>query len=457
MTTGNHLADPAATALSACLSGQVLRPGNDDFALELDGFNLITEHDPQLIAVVDDAADVRHAVAFAADHGFPVAVQATGHGPSTAASGGLLVSTRRLRGVMVHPAARTARVEAGTRWYEVIHAAAEFGLAPLSGSSPLVGVAGYTLGGGLGLMARRYGYAADLVTALEVVTADGQFRRVTADRDAELFWALRGGKGNFGVVTALEFDLVPVGRLFGGGLFFPGESAGEVLHAWRAWTEGVPDEMTSSLALLRLPDVETVPGFLRGRLTAHLRIAYLGPAESGDRLIAPLREAAPLIVDTVGEMPYTRCGEIHNDPCEPIPYNERSMMLRELDDAGADMLLKLAGPGADCIDMVVELRHLGGATGRPPAVPSAVDHRDAAFALSTVSLPDGRPPLVVDAMAPWGTGLRFLNFLASPDTAGLARSGYAPDTWARLRAVKARVDPDNLFRFNHNIPPAPAT
>lgn len=454
MTTGKSMEQPAAE-LSERLPGRVLLPGDDGFAQELDGFNQISEHSPDMIAVVADAADVREAVSFAAARGLPVAVQATGHGPSTAADGGLLISTRLLRGVSIDPAARIARVEGGAQWFEVIEAAAEHGLAPLNGSSPLTGVIGYTLGGGLGLMARKYGYAADHVTAVEIVTADGQSHRATADQDTDLFWAARGGKGNFGVVTGIEFRLVPVSRLYGGGLFFAGEATADVVHAWREWTASVPEDLTSSLALLRMPDIEAVPPFLRGRLTVHVRIAYLGSAEEGKQLVAPLRSAGPLVVDTLAEMPYTAAGEIHNDPTEPIPYSERSMMLRTLDEAAVDALLELAGPGADCIDLVVELRQLGGAVGRPSVVPNAVDHRDAAFALSTLSLPDDRPPLVVDGMAPWGTGRRYLNFLAGPDSSRLAESGYEPATFSRLAAIKARVDPDNLFRFNHNIAPRP--
>ncbi|GAA3007300.1 bagremycin/ferroverdin biosynthesis FAD-dependent oxygenase BagG/FevA2 [Streptomyces fulvorobeus] len=455
MTTGKSVARSAAAELSERLRGRVLRARDVDFARELEGFNSITEHDPDLIALVSGAADVREAVSFAAARHLPVSVQATGHGPSLPASGGLLISTRRLRGVSIDPVARTARVEGGTQWFEVIQAAAKHGLAPLSGSSPLTGVVGYTIGGGLGLMARRYGYAADLVTAVEIVTADGRSHRATADQDTDLFWAVRGGKGNFGVVTAIEFRLVPVSRLYGGGLFFAGEASAEVVHAWREWTATVPEELTSSLALLRMPDIEAIPPFLRGRLTVHVRIAHLGSADDGERLVAPLRTAGPLVVDTLADMPYSRSGEIHQDPTEPIPYNERSMMLRVLDEAAVDALLQLAGPGADCIDLTVELRQLGGAAGRAPEVPNAVGHRDAAFALSTLSLPDDRPPLVVDGMAAWGTGLRYLNFLASPDTAHLTESGYEPATFARLAGIKAVADPDNLFRFNHNIPPRP--
>lgn len=440
--------------LAGRLSGPVLGPGDEGYAAEVAGFNQVVEHRPVIVAGVRDAEEVRKAVAFAAETVTPVAVQATGHGPSRAAVGaGLLINTRRLTGVRVDPAAGTVRVQAGVRWSQVVEAAAGYGLVPLNGSSPLVGVVGYTLGGGLGLLSRVHGFAADHVTAVDVVTPDGRARTATGQQNTDLFWALRGGKGNFGVVTALEFGLFPVSSFYGGGLFFPGDAAAEVLHAWRLWTESVPREMASSLALLRMPDIEPVPAFLRGRLAVHVRVAFLGPGEEGDRLVEPLRKAAPAVVDTLAEMPYTRFAEIHNDPTFPIPYDERSVMLRELGQGGADDLLALAGPGSDCTDIVVELRHMGGALGDAPAVPSAIDHRDAAFCLSSLALPGKDPGRVVDGMAHRGTGRSYLNFLAGPETAQLAGRGYSPATYARLGDIKARYDPDNLFRFNHNILP----
>jgi FAD/FMN-containing dehydrogenase len=444
----------AARRLARHLSGPVLGPGDDGYAAEVAGFNQVVEHRPTTVVGVRNAAEVREAVAFGAQNGMPVAVQATGHGPSAAAEGaGLLVNTRRMTAVSVDPVARVARAEAGTRWHQVVEAAAGHGLAPLNGSSPLVGVVGYTLGGGLALMSRRYGFAADRVSTIEVVTADAQLSVATAERNADLFWALRGGKGNFGVVTAIEFGLVPVSHFYGGGLFFPGESTAEVLHTWRSWVASVPDGMASSLALLRMPDLPQIPEFLRGRFVAHLRIVHLGPADEGDQLVRPLRESAPVLRDTLAEMPYPRFPEIHDDPALPIPYDERSRMLRELGRDAADDLLSLAGPGSGCTDIVVELRHMGGALGRPSSVPSAIDHRDAAFCLSTIGLPGGRPGLVVDGMAHRGTGRRYLNFLAGPETAELAEQGYTPAAYARLGEIKARYDPDNLFRFSHNIPP----
>ncbi|MEW1551250.1 bagremycin/ferroverdin biosynthesis FAD-dependent oxygenase BagK/FevA1 [Streptomyces tsukubensis] len=440
--------------LAGRLSGPVLGPGDDGYEAEVAGFNQVVLHRPGIVAGVRNAEDVRRAVGFAAETGTPTAVQATGHGPSRAIEGaGLLINTRRMKQVTIDPVAATARAEAGTQWHQVVEAAAGHGLAPLNGSSPLVGVVGYTLGGGLGLLSRAHGFAADHVTALEIVTPDGRPRTVTAERNTDLFWALRGGKGNFGVVTAIEFRVFPVPRFYGGGLFFPGESAAEVLHAWRRWTRSVPEETSSSLALLRMPDIEQVPPFLRGGLAVHVRISHLGPGDEGDHLAGPLRKTAPVLVDTLGEMPYRRFAEIHNDPTFPIPYDERTTMLRELDRGAADDLLSLAGPGSDCTDIVVELRHLGGALGRPPATASAIDHREAAYCLSTLALPGSRPAHVVDGMAHRGTGRSYLNFLAGPGTAEAAERGYSPAAYARLGDIKARYDPENLFRFNHNIPP----
>ncbi|MFE1025422.1 bagremycin/ferroverdin biosynthesis FAD-dependent oxygenase BagK/FevA1 [Streptomyces sp. NPDC058818] len=443
-----------AQRLAGRLSGPVLGPGDEGYAAEVAGFNRVLRHRPAMVLGARDATEVRKAVAFAAETGLPTAVQATGHGPSRVTEGtGLLVNTRRMTGVTVDPAARVARAEAGARWRQVVDAAAVHGLAPLNGSSPLVGVVGYTLGGGLALLSRAYGFAADHVTAVDVVTPDGLPRTATARRHPDLFWALRGGKGNFGVVTALEFGLVPVTRLYGGGLFFPGDTAADVLHAWRSWTESVPEETASSLALLRMPDQRPIPPLPLGGLVVHVRVAHLGPGDEGERLVRPLRAVAPALADTLGEMPYTRFADIHNDPAFPVAYTERSAMLRELGPDAVDDLLLLAGPGSGCTDAVVELRHMGGALGRPAAVPGAVDHHDALYCLTTLGPPGGRPEHVVDGMAHRGTGRAHLNFLAGPDTARLAHRGYAPADYARLGEIKARYDPENLFRFTHDISP----
>ncbi|MFD4373313.1 FAD-binding oxidoreductase [Streptomyces sp. NPDC058486] len=444
--------EAAMDRLLSRLKGEVYTPDYPGYEQELPGFNRIAEHRPDVIVAALDSGDVAAAVSFAAESGLPVAVQATGHGIAAPARGGVLVSTRRMTAVSVDPVTRTAYVEAGAQWHQVIASAARYGLAPLNGSSPLVGVVGYTLGGGLGPLGRQYGFAADHVTCVEVVTADGKVRRVTRDQHADLFWALRGGKGNFGVVTGLWFQLMPVRRLYGGGLYFPGEQAGQVFHAWRQWTAHVPEEMTSSVALLRLPDVPDVPEFLRGRLAAHVRIAFTGTAEAGERLVGTLRAAGTPIVDGVGEMPYTEVAEIHQDPVHPLPYHERNIVLRELSSEAMEELLRVAGPGSECGDLMVEVRHLGGALSRPAEVPNAVGVRDGAYTLSTLS-PPGSPDRVLGPMEAWGNGRRYLNFLAGADTADAAAECFEPEILARLTRVKALYDPRNLFRLNHNIAP----
>ncbi len=350
------------------------------------------------------------------------------------------------------------------RWQQVIDAAAP-DLAPLNGSSPQVGVVGYTLGGGLSPTMGRYrGWAADHVRAVELVTADGRLRQLTAERESDLFWAVRGGKDNFGIVTALEFSLFETPQLFGGGLYFPGELASDVLHAYRAWTATVPDAMTSSVALLRMPPLPIIPEPLRGRFTVHVRIAYLGSPAEGGRLVQPLRRIGPAIIDSVGEMPYTAAASIHGDPPVPLPADEGSLRLRELPEAAVDAVLESAGANSDCPLVMVELRHLGGALGRPPEVPNAVTGREAAFQVfaAGVGEPDNAAALYASEdelfrrLQPWKSDRRGLNYLFARDTApDHVRAAFGLDTYQRLARIKHVYDPVNMFRINHNIPPAP--
>jgi FAD/FMN-containing dehydrogenase len=364
--------------------------------------------------------------------------------------------------VPIDAAGRTARVGAGVMWSEVIPKAAKAGLAPLNGSNPTVGVAGYTLGGGLSpTLGRSHGYAADHVRSLEVVTADGELRHVDAQSEPELFWALRGGKGNFGVVTALEFALFPVPRLYGGGIYFPGERMADVLRAWTAWHPGTPETMVSSFAALRLPPLPEVPEPLRGAFVVSLRFAYNGTAADGERMIAPLRAVAPAVLDTVRDMPYTEVASIHNEPTEPLPYYERGIMLREFPAEAQDKLVELVGPDSDTTLWIAELRALGGAWDREPAVPNAVATRGLPYSLLGVEvgpLPEEQRlkesvAVLLDGMEPWRSDRRLVNNLA-PDEAPDAAAIYGPERYERLAAVKETYDPANMFRINHNIVPA---
>ncbi|MDF2711410.1 MAG: FAD-linked oxidoreductase [Nonomuraea muscovyensis] len=440
--------------------GPVLRPGDDGYDEERSGFQALAAHRPDIVVGALDAADVRAAVAHAVAHGLPVAVQATGHGLPVAAEGGLLISTRRMSGVRIDPAAGTARIEAGVRWSAVIEAGAAHGLAPLSGSAPSVGAVSYTLGGGIGLLARRYGYAADQVRAVEVVTADARLRHVTADGEPDLFWALVGGRGNFGVVTALEIGLVPVARLYGGALHFDAGVVDGVPAAWREWAASVPEEMTSSVALIPFPDAPQVPAELRGRTVTHVRIAYAGDPERGERLVAPLRALGPRLKDTVRDLPYTESHTVHNDPQGPVATYSTHTLLRELPPRAMATLTDLFAAERP----VIEVRHLGGALAKPQGAPNAVGGRDAEWLVGVMSrLTPGADPAPVrplhrrvrDALAPWSTGGHALTFLYGENaTADQVRTAYDADDHRRLSELKAVWDPANVFRLNHNIPPA---
>ncbi|GAA1527432.1 FAD-binding oxidoreductase [Actinomadura kijaniata] len=436
------------------IAGAVLVPGDEGYDAERSGFQLHGQHRPDVIVAAAGAEDVREAVASAAAHGTPIAVQATGHGLPRGADGGMLITTGRMDGVRIDAAARTARVEAGVRWGAVVAAAADHGLAPVNGSSPTVGAVSYTLGGGVGLLSRRFGFASDHVRSIDVVTADGAFRHVTAESDPDLFWALRGGRANFGVVTALEFDLVPVERIHGGGLYFDTGHIPAVLDAYREWTATVPEEMTSSVALVPFPDAPGVPEPLRGRYAAHVRIIHAGDSATGERLVEPLRAVAPRLIDTVRDMPYAECATIHAEPPFPMAYHSAHALVGELDPAIVAAALD-AGER-----FIVEIRHLGGAMSRPPATPSAVGHRDARYLAAVLSpiLPGHGPEAsrpgheaFIGALAPWDLG-RSVNFLYGDNaTEAEVRRAYEPADHERLVALKAKLDPSDLFRLNHHI------
>nr|WP_221376969.1 FAD-binding oxidoreductase [Actinoplanes polyasparticus] len=455
----NAISPADLAGLRSEVAGPVLTPDDAGYTQELSTFNLAVTHAPLVAVGAQSPADVQAAVRFATAHNLPVAVLSAGHGSSVSSAGSVLITTRRLSGLTVDENARTARVEAGVRWAELIERTGKLGLGALNGSSPTVSVIGYTLGGGLGPFGRRYGYAADHVWSLDVVTADGELRHVTADGDPDLFWALRGAKGNFGVVVAMEFTLFPIASFYGGGLFLPGELAAKALHLFREWVAGLPEEMTASVCLLSLPPAPFVPEPLRGRRVVHLRFAYLGDAAEGARLVEPFRRLGEPIIDAVTELPYAAVAAVHNDPVDPMPIVEQATLLRELPAEAVDTFLRFAADERSPLVMA-ELRHLGGALGRPPAIPNAVGNREAAFTVfaAAVGGPEDAPRLhayeeaFVNALKPWSTGRRYANFMfagdTDPETVALA---YPDDSFRRLRDLKHRFDPANTFRINHNI------
>ncbi|WP_037897200.1 FAD-binding oxidoreductase [Streptomyces sp. NRRL S-920] len=433
----------------------VFRPGDAGYEDELAGFQTGFVTRPDLVVGATSAEDVVAAVSYAAGQGLPVGVQATGHGLPGASEGGVLISTRRMDTVRVDADARTVTVGAGARWGQVVEAAAPHGLAPLNGSAPGVGVVSYTLGGGLPILAREFGYAADHVRSLDVVTADGAPRHVTADSAPELFWGLLGGGANLGVVTELEIGLVPVARLYGGSLAFDGRTTppDALLRGYEEWTRTLPDELTSSLAAVVYPDIPQLPPHLRGRYLVSVRVAFTGAAAEGERLVAPLRALGPAVSDTLREMPYTESPTIHSDPDFPHAYYGDSVLLSGLDAAAAGELLALTGPDADAMH-VVQINHLGGALARP--APNAVPFREAGWLVRILSPLDGTDIEAARKLHARAFGCvagqrlgRSLNFAFGG--ADRPQGLYDAQTRKRLAELKATYDPANLFRRNYSV------
>ncbi|MEN2421250.1 FAD-binding oxidoreductase [Streptomyces rimosus] len=441
-------ASPTLAELAAQITGVVLTPGDDGYDEERSGYQAGYSHRPSVIVGAASAADVVVAVRYARAHGLPVSVQSTGHGLAAATDGGLLISTRRMDEVRVDAEARTAWAGAGVLCGQMVQEAAPYGLAPVNGSSPGVGVVGFTLGGGLGILGREFGYASDHVRAVELVTADGELRRVSGAHEPELFRALLGGGHGLGVVTGLESGLVPVARVYGGQLVFGADLVDEALAAYLAWTEDLPDALTSSVGLIAYPDVPEMPGHLRGRYLAHIRIAYTGTAEDGERLVAPLRAVGPRVADTLRDMPYAESHTIHQDPTTPHAYDGDSVLLSGLDADALRAVAALTGPDAPLMT-VVQLNHLGGALAQGGG---SVGHRGARYVLRLLSPLDGTDVAAARALhaevrgvlAPWAVG-RSVNFLFG-DHGDKAADAYEEPVRRRLAEAKAAYDPENLFR-----------
>jgi len=448
----------AADALRARVTGQVFVPGEPGYEQARQAWILTADQRPAVVVEAASPADVAAAVRFARSHGLRVAPQGTGHGaaPLEPLDSALLLRTSRLRDVRIDPDNRTARADAGALWQDVAVPASEHGLAGLAGSSLLVGVTGYTLGGGLGWLARRYGLAANSVTAAEVVTPDGQLVRTDAQHEPDLFWAIRGGGGSVGVVTALEMMLYPVPELYAGDLFFPIQRAAEVLHSWREWVTTVPDEVTSIGRILRLPPLPTVPDQLRGRAFAMVEAAYIGDERTGADLIAPLRKLAPEI-DTFASMPAPALNQLHMDPTEPIPAVGDGALLTDFPAAAADALVGMAGADANTMLISIEVRHLDGTLRRPEANGGALPAIDASYALygtgvattpDTVATVSDQAQALKQTLAPWHASYGYYN---TTDTPAPAQALLPPDSYQRLQQIKTSHDPDDAIISAHPV------
>ncbi|MDM7990153.1 FAD-binding oxidoreductase [Arthrobacter sp. zg-Y877] len=455
------LQDADLEALRRVVHGPLDSRGGPGYADGTAGFNPSVVQRPDAVLGAVDSEDVRNAVRWAAQRGVPVGMQATGHGAAAAMEEGLLINTSRLQDLAVDADAGTVTVSAGVRWRSVLERTVLLGLTGPHGSSGTVGVVGYASGGGLPLMGRALGFASDHVQSLDVVTPDGTLRHLEAgnSEDAELFAALRGGKGNFGVITSMTLGLTPFREFYGGGIMYPEDAGPEVLDAFRVWTAQLPSDASASLAFLHLPDVPFLPEELRGTAPVHLRFALFGSPESGNMLLEPMRHVSEPIMDTAGPMDYGAVDSIHMDPDAPVPSLDSGSLLGSLPEDLADALLEQVGPGSDTPLMMTEIRLMGGALALDPPVGDAVSGRGAGFSLYSLGL---NVPPVADATA---AALDRLDAAVEPYTAGAlinlrghvrteagAQPAWDPEVLRRLQAAKATYDPQNLFRFGHAVP-----
>ncbi len=438
--------------------GAVHLPGDPGYDAARMPWNVTVQQHPAAVAYPADADEVVEVVRVAAAAGLRVAPQGTGHnaGPLGDLSDAVLVRTSAMREVTVDPTSRTARVGAGALWIDVVEAVAPYGLAALHGSSPDVGVVGYTLGGGMGWYARQHGLATNHVTAFEIVTADGRLVRADAENESELFWAVRGGGGNFGVVTALEFRLFPIETAYAGMLVWDRADAEKVLRTWARWAADAPDEVTTSFRILQLPPFEEIPAPVRGRQLAMINGAVLGDDAAAEAILVQLRALEPEI-DTFARVPAASLVRLHMDPEGPTPGVSATTVLGSLPDDAVDAFLATVGHGTQQSLLAAELRQLGGALGRPHPGAGALPRLEGQFVLFGVAIA-ATPEMgaaghadanaLVTAMAPWANGRQYLNFLEEP---GDPRAGYDAESFERLRSLRASIDPDGTLMANHHI------
>ena len=452
-----------AVQLQECIQGQVITPVDPDYDEARKAWNLNVDQHPAVIVYAESAADVAETVRFSRSEGLGVAVQSTGHGNVRPADNCLLIITSRMRDIRVDIHSQTAWIQAGAKWGMVLEKTQPLGLAPLLGSSPDVSVMGYTLGGGMGWLARKYGLATDSVRYFEVVTAEGEIIRASHTENSDLFWGMRGGGGSLGIVTSMEVQLYPVTTVYGGNLFYPVSEAKEVFGRYRDWISSAPDELTSSIVIMNYPPIPELPEFLRGRSFAIVRGCYCGPIEEGQALLGYWRDWQAPIIDDFKAMPFSEVATISNDPVDPLPGSSSGAWLQELTDEVLDTLIRYGAPNeSPPTYLMTEVRHAGGAIARVDPSANAYSHRDAPHSLQVVGI-TGTPEEYRHLQAytqslkrdlePYMMGL-YMNWLEGEESRERIQDGFSPEAYRRLRQLKANYDPDNRFGFSFNIQPA---
>lgn len=461
--TLSTLSPAALEQLQAELDGELLIPGDAGYAAAQQSWNLSFQQVPALIVKAKSASDVADAVRFARQHGLGIAVQGTGHGVGRTADGAVLINMAEMNHAFVDAESRTAWIEGGAKWKDVLEKSVPYGLAPLLGSSPYVGVTGYTLGGGMGWLARKYGMAIDAVNWFDVVTPDGHLLRASANEHAELFWALRGGgAGNLGVVVAMEVNLYPESNVYGGNLLYPATMAREVLVKFGEWVKDHPENLTAAVTIMHYPPFPQIPEFLRGQSFVQIRGLYAGPAEEGQPYIQEWLDWAEPVANLWRPMPFAEIATVSNDPIDPVPGKATGAWLRELSDDAIDTILRFLfvqdGPPPL---LFAEIRHAGGAVARVAKTATAYSSRDAHFLFETVGItptPEAHQLVAgyqAEFKAQLGDALAapYLNFTEGHERREATRIAFSAENFRRLQAVKAEYDTDNHFDYGFDVPP----
>ncbi len=452
--TGDVLDIAKLQSFHAGLRGTLLLPGSDEYETARRVHNAMVDKRPGLIVRCAVAADVVRAVNFASENALLLAVRGGGHSVAGlgVCEGGMVIDLSRMKGIRLDPAGRTLRAEAGVRWGELDQEAQVFGLGTTGGAVSTTGIAGLTLGGGLGVLMRKHGLACDNVLSIDVVTADGALLKASSKENVDLFWALRGGGGNFGIVTTFEYRLHPVGTVVGGLVLYPFDRATEMLAFYRELTETAPDELTAYAALLRTPD---------GVRASAIFSCYAGPLSTGETVLRPLREFGPPMADLIGPLPYAAIQETFDPTAPPGLLNYwKSRFVRDLSTETIDELVA-AFPTAPSPLSSVVVEHLGAAVGRVAEGDTAFSHRSARYNVTAASLwrDSGQSEQNIswarqlwDALRTPAGDAVYANYLSDDEGDQRLRAAYGAN-YERLVAAKNRYDPTNLFRVNQNIKP----
>jgi len=446
--------------LEAHLLGDVVRPRDAAYDAARQVWNRAVDRRPALVVRAADAADVLRSLSFARDHDLPLAVRSGGHsmaGHSTV-DDGIVIDLSRMHGMSIDADRRVAWVQPGLTWAGYAERAHAFGLATTSGDAGSVGVGGLALGGGIGWMVRKHGLTIDNMLSVEVVTADGRLVRASEDEHPDLFWALRGGGGNFGVATAFQFRLHPAGMVLGGGVVYPATS--EVLRGWADYAIQAPDELTSMAMILKAPPLPFIPAEHVGKLIVLIAFCYTGDLPTGERVVQPLRRLGTPLADLSGPRPYPALFELTREAAGPQGHAIRSGFLQTVDDDTIESVLEHA-QAMPIPSGLVQLRALGGAMARVPADATAFSQRDKPYMASVMG--GYHDPAHADVQYAWMEGLWqalrpktdgvYVNFL-DDEGDGRIREAYSSAAYRRLADVKREYDPRNVFRLNQNIKPA---